>query len=279
MLAVSPRAVCAHQPVRQMRVLDAAATGQLHGVLLDQHPLIAAISQGTDERPGDIGVVGQRHLGGGESPDAPERLKAEDGSEMVLPGAHVQPEVLRGRGGGHRVAPGAAQPLHSLAGPGITGEIPERIEDVIQAHLPHPVQQGARVVEHHPGLAALAEQLPDELAHPLVAPHEHRGIVVVADVLMVHHPRQVADDRRRAQVAAGRDERLVHVQRDRECAGGALYICVMRKHRVFPARRDRLADERLLPAQVRQAVDVLGERLHGLTPIGSLAPDVLVISR
>jgi hypothetical protein len=120
------------------------------------------------------------------------------------------------------VAPGAAEPLHSLASPGIAGEIPERIEYVIQAHPPHPMQQGARVVEHHPRLAALAEQLPDELAHALVAPHEYRGIVVVADVLMVHHPRQVADDRRGVQVGPGRDERLVHVQRDRECAGGAL---------------------------------------------------------
>jgi len=93
------------------------------------------------------------------------------------------------------VAPGAAEPLHGLAGPGITGEVAERIEDVIQTHLPHPVQQGARVVEHHPGLAALAGQLPDELAHALVAPREYQRIVVVADVLMVHHPRQVADDR------------------------------------------------------------------------------------
>ena len=120
------------------------------------------------------------------------------------------------------MAPSAAEPPPHLAGPGIAGEVPKRIENVIQAHLPHPVQQGAGVVEHHPGLAALAEQLPDELAHALVAPREYRGIVVVADVLMVHHPRQVADDRRGRQVAAGRDKRLVHVQRDRECAGGAL---------------------------------------------------------
>ena len=75
------------------------------------------------------------------------------------------------------MAPGAAEPLHGLAGPEITGEITERIEDVIQAHLPHPVQQGARVVEHHPGLAALAGQLPDELAHALEASHEYRRIV------------------------------------------------------------------------------------------------------
>ena len=134
-----------------MRVLNAAAVGLFQGMLLDQHPLIAAVGQGPDERAGDIGVAGQRHLGGGESADAPERFKAEDGSEMVLPGAHVEPEVLRGRGGGHRVAPGAAEPLHGLPGPGIAGEVLERIEDVIQAHLPHPVQQRARVVEHHRG--------------------------------------------------------------------------------------------------------------------------------
>ncbi len=77
------------------------------------------------------------------------------------------------------------------------------------------------------------------------------------------------------QVAAGQDW-LVHVQRDRECAGGALCICVMREHRVFLACRDRLADERLPQAQVRQAAGVVGGRLHGLTSAGSLVPDVLV---
>src|SRR5580704_11489761 len=50
----------------------------------------------------------------------------------------------------------------------------------------------------------------------------------------------------------------------------------MRKYWVLPAHRDRLADQRLLPAYVRQAVDVLGERLHEFTSVTSLAPDVLV---
>jgi hypothetical protein len=66
------------------------------------------------------------------------------------------------------------------------------------------------------------------------------------------------------------------VQRDRKCAGGALYISVMRKYWVLPAHRDRLADQRLLPAYVRQAVDVPGERLREFTSVTSLAPDVLV---
>ena len=175
---------------------DAAAVGLLRGVLLDQHPLIAAVSQG-------CGRTRRRHRGGWAAPSRRGRIRgrarAPQGRRWQGNGAARRARAAAspgGRGGRHRVAPGAAEPLHGLAGPEITGEIPERIEDVIQAHLPHPVQQGARVVEHHPGLAALAEQLPDELAHALVASHAYRRIVVVADVLMVHHPRQVADDRR-----------------------------------------------------------------------------------
>ena len=100
-----------------MRALDAAAAGLFHGVFLDQHPLIAAVDQRADELIGDIGMVGQRHLGRGESADPPERLEAEEGSEVVLPGAHVQPEILDRRGGGDGVAPGGAEPLDGLAGP------------------------------------------------------------------------------------------------------------------------------------------------------------------
>jgi hypothetical protein len=37
-------------------------------------------------------------------------------------------------------------------------------------------------------MAAFVEELGDELAHALVAPHEHGGIVVVTDVRMLHHP-------------------------------------------------------------------------------------------
>src|SRR6266699_1328161 len=40
--------VCADEPVRQMRSPDTAAAGLLHGVFLDQHPLVAAVKQGAD---------------------------------------------------------------------------------------------------------------------------------------------------------------------------------------------------------------------------------------
>ena len=163
------------------------------------------------------------------------------------------------------MAPGAAEPLHRLAGPGIAGKIPERIEDVIQAHLPHPVQQGAGVVEHHPGLAAFTQELGDELAHAPIAPCEHRGVVAVTNVRMLHHPRQVADDPRGAQVvASGGDERLMHVQRHRERAGSTLNIKAIHEYWALPARFDGLADQRLLPTQAGHAIDVLGHGVHGL---------------
>ena len=82
---------------------------------------------------------------------------------------------------------------------------------------------------------------------------------------MRHHPRQVADDPRGAQVVAiGGDERLMHVQRHRERAGRALDVRTSREHRALPARLDCLADQRLLPAQAGQAIDVLGQGVHGL---------------
>ena len=257
--------VCADEPVRQVRALHAAAAGLFHGVFLDQHPLVAAVKQGADKLVGHIGLVGQRHLGRGESPDPPERLQAEGGSEVVLPGTHVQPVILDRRRWRHRVAPGGTEPLGGLAGPAVVSKVSERVEHLAQAHLPHSVQQGARVVEHHPGLAAFTQELGDELAHAPIAPREHRGVVAVTDVRMLHHPRQVADDPRGAQVVArGRDERLMHVQRHRERAGGALDVHTTRKHRALPARLDGLADQRLLPTQAGQTIDVPGHGIHGL---------------
>jgi hypothetical protein len=42
---------------------------------------------------------------------------------------------------------------------------------------------------------------------------EDGGVVIVADALVLHHVLQIADDRRRAQIAAPRwNQRLVHVQ-------------------------------------------------------------------
>ena len=177
----------------------------------------------------------------------------------------MQPVILDRRRWRHRVA--QVEPSHSVvwrARP-IVSEVTERVEHVAQAHLPHSVQQSTRVIEHHPGLAAFTQELGDELAHAPVAPHERRGVVAVRQIRMRHHPRQVADDPRGAQVvASGGNERLMHVQRHRECTGGALDVCTALEHRALPARLDGLADQRLLPAQVGQAVDVLSQIVHGL---------------
>ena len=81
------------------------------------------------------------------------------------------------------------------------------------------MQQAARVLEHDPRLLALVHELRNELAHALVAPVEDRRIVVVANAGVVHHRLEIADHTRGAKiVAAGRDHRLVHVQRIGETA-------------------------------------------------------------
>jgi hypothetical protein len=51
--------------MRQMRSLRMPAVLRLlDRVLLDQKPLVAAILQGLDVFVGDIGMIGQGHLGG-----------------------------------------------------------------------------------------------------------------------------------------------------------------------------------------------------------------------
>jgi hypothetical protein len=56
----------------------------------------------------------------------------------------------------------------------------------------------------------------------------------------------------------------MHVQRHREPADHALDVHTARKHRALPARLDGLADQRLLPTQVGQTIDVLGHGFHEL---------------
>ena len=112
--AVSPWELVADQAVWQVRALQRPAVGLLDGVFLDQEPLVAAVVEGPHELIGDVGVVGQGHLRRGEATHPSQRLQAEDGGEMVLPGAHVQPVVLYRGGRGDGVPPRAAQPLHGL---------------------------------------------------------------------------------------------------------------------------------------------------------------------
>ena len=210
-------------------------------------------------------MVGQGHLRGGEAADPAEGVQAEEGGEMVLPGPHVQPVVLDRGGGRHGMPPRTAQPLHRLPVARVGRDAGQGVEHVVRAHLAQAVQQRAGVLEHDPRREPLVEQLGDELAHPLVAAQEYRGVVVVADAGVVHHPLQVADDRRRAQIRpACRDERLVHVQGDSE---GTVHVAEpggprRQEDRISAPGPDRLVDALLRAADVGKAVDVLGKLAH-----------------
>ena len=115
------------------------------------------------------------------------------------------------------------------------------------------------------GCRALIDQLRDELAHPLIAPAEHRSVVVIADVRVLEHVPQVADQRSRAQLlSAGGDQRLVHVQRDRERTldpRERIPSIGERDHRAVLSVRDRRGDQRVLAGQVGQPVYALSKLL------------------
>jgi hypothetical protein len=129
----------------------------------------------------------------------------------------------------------------------------------VQAHVPQAVEERAGIFEHHAGLPALVNQLRDELAHALVAPVKDGGVVVVADARVVHHVLEIADDVGGLQAAAaGRNQRLVHVQRD---GAGALdaakvHAALRQKHRAPGALGEGLFKEGFRPAQVGQPIEV-----------------------
>lgn len=256
--------------MRQMGPCQVRPVGLLDGVLLHEHPLVTAVDQGPHELVGDVGVVGKRHLGRREPPHAAQGLEAEEGGEMVLPGTHVQPEVLHRRRRRDGMAPCGAEPLHRLPVPMLTGDERQRLQHIAGTHVVQPVEEGSRVVEHHPGPVALVDQLRDELTHALVAPAEHRGVVVVTDLTVVVHPLQVAHDCRRTEVgSSGGDQGLMHVQRDGE--GGVDLVDVeptlagrSRRRLTNPSGADRLLDQRFGPTDVRQSVDAGGKLAHHL---------------
>src|SRR5437867_13052375 len=154
-----------------MRLAEGAAVfDPLDGMFLHQHPAVAALLQRFDEFVADIGMVWQRHLRWRETPDAAERLQPEDGGKMVLPGAHMQPIILNGRGRSYAVSPGGAQPLDRAPVDWVAGAHPETVDDVVETHRPQAMQQAARIFQHHARLLAFVDQLRNELAHALVAP-------------------------------------------------------------------------------------------------------------
>jgi hypothetical protein len=180
------------------------------------------------------------------------------------------------------VPPGAAEPLDRLPQVGVAGQHSQGVEDVSQSSAAQPVQQGAGVVQHDPRLAAVAEQLGDELTHPLIAPVEHRRVVVVAELGVLQHPLQVADDGGVAQVgSAGGDERLVHVQSDRERAvdAGDIHRRLIPEQWPVSASGDRRLDCLLRTAQVRQAADALWQLSHDPLLAASRSSPTLVSSK
>jgi hypothetical protein len=197
-------------------------------------------------------VIWQRHFGRQEAAHARQRLGAEECGEVVLPGLHVQAEVLHRRRGGDGVPPRCAEPLDGAAVVGILREGAEGLEDVAQPHVLQPVQQRAGVLQHHARLHALFEELGDELPHALVAGEKDAGVVIVAHLRVRQHVLQVTDDRCGAQVvAAGGDQRL------------AVDACAARWSRPGALRR---LDERFGAAEVGEPVDALREFVHGPPP-------------
>ena len=81
----------------------------------------------------------------------------------------------------------AGRSLHRVAVARIHRDRPQGVDDVVGPHLAQPVQQGARVLQHHPRLGTLIDELGDELAHSLVAPAEHRCVVVITNVWVSSH--------------------------------------------------------------------------------------------
>jgi hypothetical protein len=205
--------------MRQVFVLRASPIRLLNGVLLDEHPSVAAIEQGPDKLVSNIGMVGQRHLSWRKPAHPAECFKAEDCCKVMLPGFHMEAIVLNWRGRRDGMAPSISQPFNRPPVRRLARNLSQTIKDVIEPHLPQTVKQGARIIEHNARLLALAEQLRDEFPNPFVAPVESRRVMVVANSGIVHHVLQVADDSGRLRVPAARwDQGLVHVQRDRGCA-------------------------------------------------------------
>src|SRR5581483_4924828 len=103
-----------HEPVRYVWLPDSAAVLDIFArVFLHEDPAITAILQRSHKLVENVGMVGQRHLRWGKSPDAAERVKPEDRCELMLPGGNMQTEILHRGGGRHRMAPCGTEPFRT----------------------------------------------------------------------------------------------------------------------------------------------------------------------
>ena len=124
-------------------------------MLLDHHPAKTAILQRPHELVCNIRMIWQSHLRGRKTAHATERVEAENRREMMLPGPHMQPKILRRGGRRHRVPPCRPEPLDRAAIRWIERNPLQIVEDVVEPHRPETMEKRARVVQHHPGLFSL----------------------------------------------------------------------------------------------------------------------------
>jgi hypothetical protein len=131
------------------------------------------------------------------------------------------------------MAPEAAEPLHVGLHAGIAGQKAQGLEDVVPAHLLEAPEQGAGVIEHDPRIAALTDQLGDQLRHAPVALGKGLSVVVVALPRVLEHVLQVGDQ---LAAGAGRNRGLVHVQGTGEAGADPFQLQGVgrRNHRALP---------------------------------------------
>ena len=204
--------VAGHQAVGDQGLLptEAGAIGIFNAVLLHQQPAVATLPQGLDKGIEGVGVVGQVHLRRRKTLHPLQGLGAKQGGEMVLPGQDLQLEIGDRRGGGHRMAPEGAEPLHVGLQARVTGEGFKGGEDVLAAHLLETPEQIPRIIEHDPGIAALANQLGNDLGKSFVAVGKGIGVVVITLARVLIHVLQMGDQ---LSVGPGWNRGLMHVER------------------------------------------------------------------
>src|SRR6516225_2285329 len=122
--------------MRNVRLSDTRAVFTFDRMLLDQHPLIAALLQRAHKFIGNIGMIRQSHLRWGEASDAAQCVQTEDGGEMVLPCLYLQAEILHWSGRGDGVSPTRSQPLYGPVISGVESNPIQILEHVIQTHGP-----------------------------------------------------------------------------------------------------------------------------------------------
>ena len=182
--------------------------------------------------------------------------------------------------------PRGAEPFDVTAVTPIGCDAPERVDHVARAHLLESEEQAAGVVQHDAGRMTPIDEARHELADAFVAPPKNRSVVVVADVLMLHHVLKMADHGGGSEIVTPfRHQRLVHVEGDGEAAvdGGKIDVALGRENGILSFAGGRRF---ILPAaDFRQFLQVFSPRPRDVIqmsrriPCRPLALDVWLVTR